>query len=43
MVDILDELESNSPPLAIQILAAGIDAYRIDAVEREAAHLLNHI
>jgi BREX system ATP-binding protein BrxC/D len=43
LVDILDELAHSSPSRAAAILAAGIDANRIEAVERTEAHLLDHI
>ena len=42
LVDILDELRESSPSSAIEILATGIDAGRIEAVEREEAHLSDH-
>jgi hypothetical protein len=42
LVDILDELKQSSPSLAIEILATGIEADRIEAVEREEAHLRDH-
>jgi P-loop Domain of unknown function (DUF2791) len=41
-VDILDELEQSSPSVTVDILAAGINVDRIEAVEREEVHLLNH-
>ena len=43
LVDILDELQQSSPSLAGEILAAGIDADRIEAVEREETHLIDHV
>jgi hypothetical protein len=43
LVDILDELARSSPSRAAEILAAGIDANRIEAVERTEAHLLDRI
>jgi hypothetical protein len=42
LVDILDELKQSSPSLASQILVTGIDADRVEAVEREEAHLSDH-
>lgn len=42
-VDILDKLQQSSPSLAVEILAAGIDADRIEAVEREETHLIDHV
>jgi P-loop Domain of unknown function (DUF2791) len=42
LVDILDELAQNLPASAAEILAGGIDADRIEAVEREEAHLRDH-
>jgi hypothetical protein len=41
-VEILDELAQSSPSSAVDILATGISVDRIEAVEREEAHLLNH-
>jgi P-loop Domain of unknown function (DUF2791) len=41
-VDILDELAQSLPSSAVDILATGINADCIEAVEREEAHLLNH-
>jgi hypothetical protein len=41
LVDILDELERNPQSLAAEILAAGIDADRVEEIEREEAHLLD--
>ena len=43
LVDILDKLQQSAPSLAGEILAAGIDANRIEAVEREETHLIDHI
>ena len=43
LVDILDELQQSSPSLAGEILAAGIDADRIETVERQEAHLIDPI
>jgi hypothetical protein len=43
LVDILDELQQSSPSLAGEILDAGIDADRIEAVEREETHLIDHV
>jgi P-loop Domain of unknown function (DUF2791) len=42
LVDILDELEQNPQSSAAEILAAGIDADRVEEVEREETHLLDH-
>ncbi|RPJ52030.1 MAG: hypothetical protein EHJ95_04580 [Methanobacteriota archaeon] len=42
-VDILDKLQQSSPSLAVEILAAGIDADRIEAVEREETHLIDQV
>ncbi len=42
LVDILDELEQNPQSLAAEILAAGIDADRVEGIERQEAHLLDH-
>jgi hypothetical protein len=42
-VDILDKLQQSSPSLAGEILAAGIDADRIEAVEREETHIIDHV
>jgi len=42
LVDLLDELEQNPQASASEILAGGIDADRIEAVERAEAHLLDH-
>jgi hypothetical protein len=42
LVDILDELQHSARSLAGEILAAGIDADRIEAVEREETHLIDH-
>jgi adenosylhomocysteinase len=42
LVDILDELEQNPQSTAAEILTAGIDADRVEEVEREEAHLLDH-
>jgi P-loop Domain of unknown function (DUF2791) len=42
LVDILDELEQNPQSSAAEILSGGIDADRIEEVEREEAHLLDH-
>jgi hypothetical protein len=41
-VDILDALEQNPHCSAAEVLARGIDAGRVEEVEREEAHLLNH-
>jgi hypothetical protein len=41
-VDILDALEQNPHISAAEVLAADIDADRIEEIEREEAHLLNH-
>jgi hypothetical protein len=41
LVEILDELRQNPQSSASEILAGGIDASRIEAVEREEAHLLD--
>ena len=43
LVDILDALQQSSPSLAGGILAAGIDADRIEMVERQEAHLSDPI
>lgn len=43
LVDILDELQHRAPSLAGEILAAGIDADCIEAVEREETHLSDPI
>ena len=43
LVDILDELQQSTPSLADEILSAGIDADRIEAIEREETHLIDHI
>jgi hypothetical protein len=43
LVDILDELQHSSPSLAGEILAAGIDADCIEAVEREETHLIDYV
>jgi hypothetical protein len=42
VVDILDALEQNPHYSAAEVLARGIDADRIEEIEREEAHLLNH-
>jgi hypothetical protein len=42
LVDLRDELEQNPQASASEILAGGIDADRIEAVERAEAHLLDH-
>jgi P-loop Domain of unknown function (DUF2791) len=42
LVDILDELKQSSPSSAIEILTTRIDADRIEAVEREEAHLSDY-
>jgi hypothetical protein len=42
VVDILDDLEQTPQSLAVEILAAGIDADRIEEIERQEAHLLDH-
>jgi P-loop Domain of unknown function (DUF2791) len=41
LVDILDELVQSPRPLAVERLALGIDADRIEEVERQEAHLLD--
>jgi adenosylhomocysteinase len=41
-IDILDALEQNPHYSAAEVLARGIDAGRIEEIEREEAHLLNH-
>jgi adenosylhomocysteinase len=41
LVDILDELQHSSPSFVGEILAAGIDVDRIEAVEREETHLID--
>jgi hypothetical protein len=43
LVDILDALHRSPPSLAGEILAAGIDAERIEAVEREETHLIDQL
>jgi BREX system ATP-binding protein BrxC/D len=42
LVDILDALHHSSPSMAGEILAAGIDVDRIEAVEREETHLIDY-
>jgi adenosylhomocysteinase len=43
LVDILDELQRSAPSSAAEILAAGIDPERVEAIERQATHLVDHI
>jgi hypothetical protein len=43
LVDILDALHRSPPSSAGEILAAGIDAEHIEAVEREETHLLDQL
>ena len=43
LLDILNELQQSTPSLADEILSAGIDADRIEAIEREETHLIDHI
>ena len=38
----LDALEQNPHCSAAEVLAQGIDAGRVEEIEREEAHLLNH-
>jgi adenosylhomocysteinase len=42
LVDILDVLEQSPQALATEILTAGVDADRVEEVEREEAHLLDY-
>jgi hypothetical protein len=42
LVDCLDALEQNAQALTAEILTEGIDVDRIEEVEREEAHLLDH-
>jgi P-loop Domain of unknown function (DUF2791) len=41
-IDILDTLEQNPHQSAAEVVAQGIDADRIEEIEREEAHLLNN-
>jgi hypothetical protein len=41
-IDMLDALRQNPHQPAAEVLARGIDADRVEEVEREEAHLLNH-
>jgi adenosylhomocysteinase len=43
LVDILDGLQRATPSLAGALVAAGIDAHHIEAVECEKAHLIDHL
>jgi hypothetical protein len=43
LVDILDELQRSAPSSAAEIVAAGIDPDRVEAIERQATHLIDHI
>jgi P-loop Domain of unknown function (DUF2791) len=42
LVDILDDLEQSRESPATEILTAGVDADRVEEVEREEAHLLDY-
>jgi P-loop Domain of unknown function (DUF2791) len=42
LVDILDAVQGNPDSSAAEIIAAGIDADRIEEIEREEAHLLEY-
>ena len=43
LVDILDELQRSAPSSAAEVLAAGIDPERVEAIERQATHLTDRI
>jgi hypothetical protein len=43
LVDILDELEQTPQALATELVSAGVDADRVEEVEREEAHLQDYV